>query len=152
MSLTFVAFGRPIPQGSHIRTRYGLRDSNPELKPWRQTVACAAIEAALLNDVGIIRHAVHVRADFFFARPKAHYRSGKNSHLLRDEAPAFPTGRGHGDLDKQQRGIGDALVDSGVLADDSLIVHWCSRKHWAAEGTASLSTPGVLVEISEAKP
>lgn len=150
--LTFVAHGKPVPQGSHIRTQHGLRDSNAHLlKPWRQTVAHAALDASLLADLPQFREALVVRAAFYFNRPKAHYRSGKNAHLLRDDAPHFPTGRGYGDTDKLQRSIGDALVDVAVIKDDSQIVHWVARKLFVGDH-AAMQHPGVVVEVYPASP
>lgn len=46
-------------------------------------------------------------------------------------AAGWPTSQRTGDVDKLQRNIGDALVDVGLLADDSLIVSWQAVKLWA---------------------
>lgn len=48
-----------------------------------------------------------------------------------------------GDLDKLQRNIGDALTDTGVIADDSLIVGWSAWKLWAPTATGA----GALIEL-----
>lgn len=43
---TITAIGHPITQGSKVRTQWGMRDSNGDrLKPWRDTVTAAAIDA-----------------------------------------------------------------------------------------------------------
>jgi hypothetical protein len=36
-------------------------------------------------------------------------------------------------VDKLQRNVGDALVDVGLIADDSLIVAWRAAKLWAPD-------------------
>jgi hypothetical protein len=46
----------------------------------------------------------------------------------------YPTSIRTGDLDKLQRNVGDALTDTGVIADDSLIAHWSAWKLWATTG------------------
>lgn len=47
-------------------------------------------------------------------------------------ADSWPTSQRTGDVDKLQRNVGDALVDVGLLADDSLIVSWLApTKLWA---------------------
>jgi Holliday junction resolvase RusA-like endonuclease len=53
-----------------------------------------------------------------------------------------------GDLDKYQRNVGDALVDAGVLTDDSRIVEWQARKDWAETPEQA----GALIEIHAADP
>jgi Holliday junction resolvase RusA-like endonuclease len=145
--LSFVVYGTPIPQGSN--KAYGSRivASNGErLRPWRSNIANAAMEAAQLNAVSCFRYPVIVRASFYFKRPKEHYRSGRFAEHLRPAAPLLPASRGYGDLDKHQRAIGDALVDAGVLDDDSLITTWRASKRFCASDSA-MQTPGVVIEV-----
>ena len=59
-------------------------------------------------------------------------------------APGWPLRMRDGDLDKYQRNIGDALTDTGVIADDAQIVHWDTWKRWAGLG----QQPGVRVEVT----
>lgn len=142
--LSFVAYGRPVPQGA-IRSlgagRPSVHANADRLKPWRDTILTAAMEQATLLNVDRITTPVAVYATFVFDRPKSHWRTGKNAHLLRDDAPAYPCNRSIGDLDKLCRGLGDALCPT-VLEDDSLIVTWRLGKRWA-DG----STPRAVVDI-----
>jgi len=49
-------------------------------------------------------------------------------------AGGWPTSQRTGDVDKLQRNVGDALVDVGLIADDSLIVRWLdATKLWAPD-------------------
>ncbi len=61
---------------------------------------------------------------FTFARPKSHYRSGKNAHLLRDDAPSAPANHSGPDLSKLARSTEDALTDAGVWVDDGLVTEY----------------------------
>ena len=84
---------------------------------------------------------------FTFVRPKSHYRTGRNAHLLRDDAPTRPATIP--DLSKLARSTEDALKDAGVIRDDSLIVEYRRlAKVYAGEDPDALSTPGVLVRIA----
>ena len=140
------AYGRPITQGSKIRTRFGLVDDNTKtLKPWRQTVKLAAIDAARYHDK--ITGPVFVRVTFSLDRPASHYRTGANAHLLRDKAPAYPIARGSGDVDKFQRAAFDALTDAGVWGDDVQVVDVRARKVWAGEHDHALDRPGVRIDV-----
>lgn len=68
---------------------------------------------------------------FEFARPKSHYRTGRNSHLLKDTAPIRHTQPP--DLDKLVRLMLDGLEMAGVLVNDSQVWHLSAAKMW---GTA----------------
>lgn len=124
--------GTPQQQGSKRSLGPGRPtiEANTNLKPWRAD-AIAYIQRAALGQRGAltpILDAVMVDALFFYARPKSHYRTGRNAHMLRDDAPTYKTSAP--DLDKLQRALGDALTQSGVLRDDALVVSWRSTKLW----------------------
>ncbi len=62
--------------------------------------------------------ALFVKLMFFFPRPKAHFRTGKNSHILKESAPENHTGIP--DADNLAKFICDSL--NGVFwRDDSII-------------------------------
>lgn len=150
--LIFTAHGTPIPQGSNRAYNGRIVSSNAaRLKPWRSILTHAALEEKLRTSTPTYIHPVLIRAAFYFKRPQNHYRTGKHSHLLRDSAIAYPIGRGSGDLDKHQRALGDALVDAGVLHDDSLIAKWITEKRWADPGEL-LEHPGAVVHIDHLQP
>ena len=77
--------------------------------------------------------AVNLYARFYFTRPKSHYRTGRNSHILKDTAPAEHIQTP--DVDKLIRLVSDALTIAGVLDDDSRISLELGEKLWT-EGPA----------------
>jgi crossover junction endodeoxyribonuclease RusA len=144
--MRITVFGRPITQGSKTRTRWGMRDSNGDtLKPWRDNVRSAAIEA-LDTEIGYGPDPVTVMITFTFARPQNHYGTGKNAGKVRGSAPPFPSSHNAGDLDKCVRACFDSLTDAGVWRDDSQVVFLMARKVYA--GTAlALDRPGAVIDI-----
>jgi Holliday junction resolvase RusA-like endonuclease len=61
---------------------------------------------------------LHLKLTFCFSRPKHHYRTGKNSHLLKDNAPHYHTKTP--DLDNLEKFVADSL--NGIFwKDDSII-------------------------------
>lgn len=114
--IEFTVHGKPQQQGS--KNPWG-GEANKHLQPWRGAVSAAAAEA--LGEEPIILGPVSVEVLFIFARPKAHYRTGKNADQLKDSAPYFNTG--FPDLDKLCRAIGDALTGV-VIRDDKQIAKW----------------------------
>lgn len=143
--LAFVAYGKPCAQGSKVRTKYALRDSNDaQLTPWRNTVSGAARQAATLDALPRLDGDLAVRATFYFDRPRAHYRTGRNAHLLRDGAPAYP--RRVGDIDKLLRALLDAITDSGAWLDDAQVTHIRAAKRWT-DPLGPMPSPGVVVEV-----
>jgi crossover junction endodeoxyribonuclease RusA len=85
--------------------------------------------------------AVHVK--FVMPRPKHHYRTGRNAHLLRDSAPEYPTGKP--DLDKLCRALLDSLTAAGVVKDDAQVV-WLD----AIKVYATFETPCARVRVEAA--
>lgn len=152
-----VVRGKPAPQGSkkaflNKRTgRINQVEDSARSRPWRAQVQQAAED--VLADMGATAERftgpVFVSVAFYFDRPNTHYRSGRNSHLLRDNAPAFPHNKGTYDLDKLQRTIFDALTSAGVWADDSQVASVVATKRWTDDGASDgLTVPGVVIDVA----
>jgi len=147
-TINLTAYGKPVTQGSKTRTRWGMRDDNADtLRPWREAVKGAALDAMRWHDR--LDGPVRVQLVYTFDRPAGHYRTGRNAHLLRDTAPRFPANRSSGDVDKLERACFDALTDGGAWKDDSQVVDVRARKVWADEHELALHIPGVLIQIQE---
>jgi len=152
-ALRIVAHGIPAPQGSkrgfvHKTTgRVILKEQSDRLAPWRDTVRHEALRL-VGGDFGRppLDEPVVVDMVFTFARPKSHYRTGRNAHLLRDNAPARPAGAP--DLSKLARAVEDSLTDGGVWRDDSRVVEYGRlAKVWAREDGDALDVPGVSIRV-----
>jgi crossover junction endodeoxyribonuclease RusA len=131
-----------------------MRDANGDtLAPWRDNVRAAAVVqvAASPDRRGFGAAPVVVRAKFTFARPKAHFGTGRNAAVVKPTAPAYPASHAVGDLDKLLRAGFDALTDAGVWADDSQVVHVAARKVWVGDPMA-LDRPGVVIDVIAAVP
>lgn len=136
--------GKPAPQGNKHHVGNGIMVENKTLKPWRES-----IRAALLDEhnqprtrFGDAAMAVHI--EFLFTRPKSHYRTGRNAHLLRDNAPTWPTSKQLGDADKLARAICDATTSAGVWHDDAQVVWMHVVKRYAAAD----QTPGCVIHLT----
>ena len=133
--VTFFAHGTPRPQGSmrsfkHPKTGAIVTTSQIKgLKPWRKTVAQVA---AVALGGRWIYNGVSMTLVFSFERPKAHYRTGRYSHLLRDDAPERH--QQDPDIDKLERAILDALT--GVaFKDDNEVDTVGKQKRWCPRGS-----------------
>jgi Holliday junction resolvase RusA-like endonuclease len=146
--------GLPAPQGSKRHVGHGrMVESSKHVAPWRDAVRG---EAARVVDE--IRDGspwvpydgpLVARMVFTFARPKGHYRTGRNAHLLRDGAPAYP--QGPPDLSKLLRSTEDALTDAGVWRDDARVVAYArAAKVWAGEDPEALDRTGALIAVTVA--
>lgn len=141
-------YGVPVPQGSMVAFidkathRARLKSSNEKtLKAWRKMVQFAAEDQCRYHDT--ITGPVKVWLRFTFDRPASHHRTGRNAHLLKDTAPEYPVGRGHGDSDKLERAVFDSLTAAHVWADDSLVVDHRTRKFYVDGHELALDRPGV---------
>lgn len=137
------------------RTKGSLRPQGRRLveqvarsKDWRQQVAETVLRTygAVPGPTGFTRWwqpasgPVVASLTVWLPRPAA---------LRADAGPRWdwPISIYDGDLDKLQRNIGDALTDTGVIADDSLIVGWTAWKLWAATATGA----GALIELRDVR-
>jgi crossover junction endodeoxyribonuclease RusA len=136
--LTITAHGVPVTQGSKTRGRNGSSyEAAKGHKEWRKTVTDAAVDASRYWDR--MEGPVKARLWFYFERPKSHYRSGRNAHLLKDTAAPFP----RPDVDKLVRAVFDSFTVAGVWADDSLVTDVRATKLW----TTREDFVGVVAQI-----
>ena len=150
VSVEFRVFGLPAPQGSKafkgMKNGRGIMvENSTRVRPWRQDVM-AATDRAYKGEV--ITSPVHLEIDFFFARPKSHYRTGKYSDLLKDDAPIYAFTHNLGDLDKLLRSTIDALsfVTGGcVIRDDCLVVSISASKQYCN----AVTPPGAAIKVVE---
>lgn len=147
--ISLIVFGTPAPQGSKRHVGGGVMiESSKKVKPWRDAVRSDAVEiraGAEPLDGPLVADMV-----FTFNRPKSHYRTGKNAHLLRDDAPPRPTGAP--DLSKLARSTEDALTDAGLWRDDSRVVEYRRlAKVYAGADPDALNSPGATIRVLSLK-
>lgn len=151
--------GHPAPKGSLkcIGGRGGrghvLIEDNTRTKDWRHTVAMWVRNKWPTHQHADQGQPVGAEITFTLPRPKGHYRTGKNAHLLRDTAPLHPVGHSTGDVDKLLRLALDALQDTDVLPDDCAVVETSARKAYPRPVTAPdqlddvLGYPGIAIRL-----
>lgn len=140
-------FGIPRPGGSKKPGRNRktgklfVMDANPNTAIWRSDVVAQSIpqyNGPLLTGPVIMRY------EFRFPRPKNHYRTGNNAHLMREAAPNWHTIKP--DLTKIIRSTEDALTGI-VWQDDSQVCKRSESKRYCR----GEERPGVTMFISEMK-
>lgn len=145
--ISFRVHGTPAPQGSKRHVGNGIMiESSAKVKPWRQDVKYAALQAhsECCGDTGVHfpnHQAVVVTAMFYLQRPQSHYRSGAHSGELKPAAPNWAPKRP--DIDKLTRSTLDALGEAGIWADDAQVCRLHATKRYVNAG----ETPGALLEI-----
>lgn len=128
--LEIVVVGTPAPQGSKRHVGHGVMiESSKLVKPWRQDVRAAAIEALEAGGPTFPTGPVSLAVTFRVARPKGHYRTGKHAALLRDSAPVWPAVKP--DVSKLVRATEDALTEAGVWRDDAQVASLVAFKTYA---------------------
>lgn len=135
--------GTPAPQGNKrpLRNKHTGKIALVEsatVGTWRDDVRAAVRDA----HVSCLDGPVWQELTFVFARPKSHYRTGRNAHLLRTAAPRYPQGR-VGDAEKLARAVNDALESAGVFRDDAQVVDQIVHKRYAERG----AIPGALIVV-----
>lgn len=145
-------YGRPAPQGSknYMGQRGGrgvMVESSKYVKPWRSTVKADALaKRQSIAGWEPLDEALWVEMVFTSVRPRSHYRTGRNAHLLRDTAPPRPISKP--DVSKLCRSTEDALTDAGVWRDDCVVADYLRLgKVYAGEDKDALDAPGVRIRI-----
>jgi Holliday junction resolvase RusA-like endonuclease len=150
LELRFTVNGDPVPKGSlkcvarHVGGAPRLVEDNPRTRAWRKAVA---------DTVAGVAHAeahepVGVEITATLPRPAHHY----GATGIRSNAPIYPTNARTGDVDKLARLVLDALVDAGLLLDDTQVVEVVCRKSVPQPESAPympdvLDDPGILVRV-----
>jgi Holliday junction resolvase RusA-like endonuclease len=146
--IAITVHGTPAPQGSKRHVGRGVMvESSKHVRPWRDAVRAEAVAAR--DGAPSLDGPLLVDMVFTFARPRGHYRTGRNAHLLGTRAPRFPAGPP--DLSKLARATEDALTDAGIWVDDSRVVEYGRlAKVYAGEDPDALDSPGALIRIRTA--
>ena len=138
--MRITVLGTPAPQGSKRHVGNGVMiESSKKVKPWRQDVKYAALEA--ISDTDPISGPVNIRVTFYLPRPKGHYGTGRNSGQIRTAAPSKPAGKP--DIDKLLRSTLDALGEAGVFGDDAQITDVLMGKRFA-----DTRPPGAVIDVT----
>lgn len=117
-SIEIIIPGIPAPQGSKRHVGNGiLVESSQRLKPWRADAIAAIQAAATRHKFQQITTSAVLEARFYFPFLKSHYTS---KGAIRPEAWSAPKATAP-DLDKLLRAACDALTQSGLIRDDSII-------------------------------
>lgn len=139
--IQFSVYGSPAPQGSKsFKGIHGgkavLAESSKAVKPWRQNVHWAAVQAR--DGAAPMDGPLHVTMVFTLPKPQS---APKRRVTFPNKKP---------DLSKLVRSTEDALVTAGLIIDDSRIVRLIASKCYPGEGHGSLEAPGVRISIQEA--
>lgn len=148
--LTFEVIGRPVPKGSATAFAFadkvtgkpravvtqGKGKQRSALAEYAANIREEAYRAIGRSGRGreldggprFVGHALSVELEFRLARPRKHFRTGKQSHLLRDDAPAHPSEQP--DIDKLARATLDALTAT-VFDDDKRVARLVCDKVYA---------------------
>jgi len=132
--IEFECYGSPAPQGSKRHVGKGrMIESSKKVKPWREAVKWAAVEAR--KGASPLEGALSVLLVFTVPKPQS---APKRRVTYPIRKP---------DLDKLVRSTFDALTDAGVWGDDSQVVSLLTRKVFPLEGEDALDAPGVKVLV-----
>jgi Holliday junction resolvase RusA-like endonuclease len=147
-AITITVHGLAAPQGSKRHVGRGIMvESSKKVAPWRQDVKHAALAITETHpDWTVLDGPLAVAMTFTFDRPKGHYRTGRNAHLLRESAPTRPAGMP--DLSKLVRSTEDALTGV-VWKDDARVVDYVRLGKWYAGTPAEdvLTVPGCVIRV-----
>lgn len=125
-------YGNPIGKARPRFMRRGGHVGTYNPKETEEGMFAVHAKAAW-GDRPIIEGPVIVRATYYFARPKSHFGTGRNSEILKPSAPADVLKKP--DLDNLVKFSWDCL--NGIcFVDDCQVVKSSEEKLWADDGLA----------------
>lgn len=140
----FTVPGKASPSGSkkafaHPKTgRIIVMDTAKGKDSWQSRVSMFAT-LAISNNAKLTAEEfagpVSMTIQFYFSRPKSHYRTGKNSQLLKADAPQNHIQKC--DLTKLVRCTEDALTGI-AFKDDCQVIERLESKGWADEDAVKI--------------
>ena len=140
--ITFDVYGIPGPQGSKSAKGRSKKtgkiimiESSAKVKPWREAVKWAAIQAR--NGAAPLDCPLIARMVFTLPKPAS---APKRRRTWPDKKP---------DVSKLARSTEDALTDAGLIKDDARIVGYSRlEKVYPNEDPEALDCPGVRITIT----
>ena len=117
--------GEPKAQKRHRHVRMGnfVRQYDPSASDKGDFLSIVQYNAPKEPFCGAL--AVAIR--FYFTRPKSHFKTGKNSHVMKDTAPLWHTSKP--DVDNMAKFLMDSL-NKIYWKDDSYIADCCITKQY----------------------
>ena len=102
-----------------------------------------ALQASVFKPKKPIEGAIKLTLGFFFSHPKSHYRTGKYSHILKDNFSKNRFMDKKPDLDNLIKLVADSLP--GFYKDDRQIVMVNAKKLYCAEGDEPCTIVGIQI-------
>lgn len=139
--------GDPAPKGSlkcigrRGRVAHNLVEDNEKSTPWREKIVWLLKSKRGRWTPAAHHQPIAAEVTFTLARPPSQYGQGRNSKRVLPSAPAYPTAKGTGDVDKLLRLVLDALEDAGVLDNDAQIIEVTTRKEYVLAEVIDPSHP-----------
>ena len=134
----FTVLGTPRALQRHRFTKKGFT-----YDPSVQDKKAFAIQAAVFKPGKPIEGAIKLTLGFFFSHPKSHYRTGKYSHILKDNFSKNRFMDKKPDLDNLIKLVADSLP--GFYRDDRQIVIINARKLYCADGDEPRTVVGIQI-------
>ena len=149
MKIEFFVPGIPKTAGSKKYMGHNKKTHKPIIidtcekgGDWRAAVQAFAVKAC--DGKPLMSGPIYLHTSFYFARPKAHYGTGKNAQVLKPSAPKHHTKKP--DTTKLLRAVEDAL--KGVIwHDDSQVIKQMTCKEYVCRYADD--KPGAYVYIED---
>lgn len=141
--ITIRVYGRPAPQGSKRHLGNGVMvESSRHVKPWREDVRHAALEAIAAHSPGRgwtpMDGPLIVRMVFTVAKPKS---APKTRRTWPCTMP---------DISKLCRATEDAITSAGIWRDDARVTEYERlAKVYPGEDPDALDRPGALIVVRQ---
>lgn len=139
--IAFDVIGAPAPQGSKRHVGGGrMIESSKKVRPWRQDVKAAAIEALYARgSLHPLQGPLRLVVVFTVVKPLS---APKRRRTWPCKKP---------DVDKLLRSTMDALTDAGLWRDDGQVIDVRAVKAFPGEHPEAMPVPGARIQVEAAE-
>lgn len=130
MRIVLRVHGTPAPQGSKVRTKYGMREASNKVMPWREAIVSEVIRQGH-SDLRM-HGPLQVEVMFSHKRLASHYGRKNGQPYVKPDAARYVATTP--DIDKCLRSTFDALTQSGMIEDDKFIVAVQAQQRYSTDG------------------
>lgn len=146
--------GIPGPKGSvnafcvrcaskHLKPAVVVKEQSEGGVAFRKLVARELKTAIGARGPEVFTGPVETRLTFYIERRRVVKAGVAQDAWIPSHQSPVPAHRNSGDVEKHVRTVHDALMDAGVLADDSQVWKTTAAKRWATDE----NPPGVVIEV-----
>ena len=133
----------PVPTARPRFTRSGKGHAyDPQSRQRRAFNKALLYCSSGMEGLPLYHGPLEIHLKFNITRPKSHFRTGRNSALVKNSAPAYPN---RSDVDNYSKFVMDCLNEK-IFTDDRQVVRLVAEKRFSLEPSTEIEVREISIE------